>query len=94
VRTTARRALEIYLSDLREEIVKTERHEWRQALHEEKEILEGVIGQLSIRHTLVPAEDLSRLRATLQVPLRAGAQLCHARNARISSKRLSESSRY
>jgi len=32
-RNTARRALEIYLSDLREEIVKTERHEWRQALH-------------------------------------------------------------
>ena len=47
-RNTARRALEIYLSDLREEIVKTEKHEWRQALHEEKEILEGVIEQLSI----------------------------------------------
>ena len=30
------------------EIVKTEKHEWRQALHEEKEILEGVIEQLSI----------------------------------------------
>ncbi len=47
-RNTARRALEIYVSDLREEIVKTERHEWRQALHLEKEILEGVIEQLSI----------------------------------------------
>src|SRR3979490_1441814 len=47
-RNTARRALEIYLSDLREEIVKTEKHEWRQALHEEKKILEGVIEQLSI----------------------------------------------
>ena len=47
-RNTARRALEIYVSDLREEIVKTERHEWLQALHEEKEILEGVIEQLSI----------------------------------------------
>ena len=47
-RNTARRALEIYVSDLREEIVKTEKHEWRQALHEEKEILEGVIEQLSI----------------------------------------------
>ena len=47
-RNTARRALEIYVSDLREEIVKTERHEWRQALHEEKELLEGVIEQLSI----------------------------------------------
>jgi hypothetical protein len=47
-RNTARRALEIYVSDLREEIVKTERHEWLQALHEEKAILEGVIEQLSI----------------------------------------------
>lgn len=47
-RNTARRALEIYVSNLREEIVKTEKHEWRQALHEEKAILEGVIDQLSI----------------------------------------------
>jgi ribosomal protein S2 len=47
-RNTARRALEIYVSDLREEIVKTEKHEWRQALHKEKEILERVIEQLSI----------------------------------------------
>jgi hypothetical protein len=47
-RNTARRALKIYVSDLREEIVKTERHEWLQALHEEKEILERVIEQLSI----------------------------------------------
>lgn len=47
-RNTARRALEIYVSELREEIVKTERHEWLQALHQEKAILEGVIEQLSI----------------------------------------------
>jgi len=47
-RNTARRALEIYVSNLREEIVKTEKHEWRQALHEEKQILERVIEQLSI----------------------------------------------
>jgi hypothetical protein len=33
--------LEIYLSDLREEIVKTEKHEWLQSLHEEEAILEG-----------------------------------------------------
>jgi hypothetical protein len=32
--------VEIHVSDLREEIVKTERHEWRQALHEEKELLD------------------------------------------------------
>jgi hypothetical protein len=47
-RNTARRALEIYVSELREEIVKTERHEWLQALRQEKAILEGVIEQLSI----------------------------------------------
>lgn len=47
-RNTARRALEIYLSDLREEIAKTEKYEWREALHQEKRILEGVIEQLSV----------------------------------------------
>ena len=47
-RNVARHALEIYVSDLREEIVKTEKHEWRQALHQEKDILERVIEQLSI----------------------------------------------
>jgi hypothetical protein len=47
-RSTVRRALEIYVSDLRAEIVKTERHEWRQSLQEEKEILERVIEQLSV----------------------------------------------
>ena len=47
-RNTARRALEIYVSNLREEIVKTEKHEWREALHEEKAILERVIEQLSL----------------------------------------------
>ena len=41
-RNVTRRALEIYLSDLREEIVKTERQEWQQALHEEQAILERV----------------------------------------------------
>jgi len=46
-RNVARRALEIYLSDLREEIVKTDRQEWRQALHEEKVILERVIELLA-----------------------------------------------
>ena len=47
-RNTARRALEIYVTELREEIVKTERHEWREALHLEKQLLEGVIEQLSV----------------------------------------------
>ena len=35
-RNTIRHALEIYVTDLREEIVKTEKHEWREALHLEK----------------------------------------------------------
>jgi hypothetical protein len=32
-RNAARRALEIYVTELREEIVKTGKHEWREALH-------------------------------------------------------------
>jgi len=47
-RNTMRHALEIYVSDLREEIVKTEKHEWLEALHLEQRILEGVIEQLSV----------------------------------------------
>jgi hypothetical protein len=47
-RNVARKALETYLADLREEIVKTEKHEWLQALRQEKHILEGVIEQLSV----------------------------------------------
>lgn len=47
-RNTIRNALEIYLTDLREEIVKTEKHEWREALHLEKQILEGVLEQLNV----------------------------------------------
>ena len=47
-RNTIRHALETYLSDLREEIVKTEKHEWREALHLEKQILEVAIEHLSV----------------------------------------------
>ena len=47
-RNTIQRALELYVSELRGEIVKTEKHEWRQALREEKTILEGVVEQLSV----------------------------------------------
>ena len=47
-RNVIRNALEIYVTDLREEIVKTEKHEWREALRLEKAILEGVIEQLSV----------------------------------------------
>ena len=46
-RNTMRRALELYVADLRAEITKTEKHEWLQALREEKTILKGVIEQLS-----------------------------------------------
>lgn len=41
-----RHALEVYLSDLRAEIVKTERHEWKVDLHKEEEVLQGVIARL------------------------------------------------
>jgi len=47
-RNTILHALEIYVTDLREEIVKTEKHEWREALHLEKQILESVIEQLGV----------------------------------------------
>ena len=47
-RNTVRHALEIYVSELRAEIVKTDKQQWRQALHEEKEILERVLEQLSV----------------------------------------------
>jgi hypothetical protein len=47
-RNVTRNALETYLSNLREEIVKTEKHEWLQSLHEEEVILKGVIEQLSV----------------------------------------------
>ena len=46
-RRTVRHALEVYLSDLREEIVKTEKHEWRVGLHAEEDVLKRVIGMLS-----------------------------------------------
>jgi len=44
---TARHALEVYLSDLREEIVKTEKHEWKEGLHNEEEVLKLMIRKLS-----------------------------------------------
>jgi hypothetical protein len=47
-RNTARRALEIYVSELIDEIGKTERREWRESLRLEREILERVIEQLSV----------------------------------------------
>ena len=40
-------ALEVYLSDLREEIVKTETHKWKIPLHEEEAVIKKVIERLS-----------------------------------------------
>ncbi len=45
-RDVLRHALEVYVSDLREEITKTEKHEWKTALHEEKDVLKQVIQRL------------------------------------------------
>ena len=47
-RNTARRALELYVSELKDEIGKTEKREWRESLRLEREILERVIEQLSV----------------------------------------------
>jgi hypothetical protein len=44
---TVRHALEVYLSDLREEIVKTEKHEWKEGLHNEEDVLKVMIEKLS-----------------------------------------------
>lgn len=41
-----RKALETYISNLREEIVKTEKHDWKKTLHEEEDTLKAVIEKL------------------------------------------------
>ncbi len=45
-RDVIRNALKVYLSDLREEITKTEKHDWKVALHEEEDVLKQVIDRL------------------------------------------------
>ena len=40
-------ALEVYLSDLREEIVKTEAHTWKRDLHEEENVIKKILDKLS-----------------------------------------------
>ncbi len=47
-RNTTRHALEIYVGELRAEITRTDKQEWREALHVEQKILENVIEQLSV----------------------------------------------
>jgi len=44
---TVRHALEVCLSDLRHEIVKTEKHEWKEAQHREEEVLDRMIKKFS-----------------------------------------------
>ncbi|MEJ2687163.1 MAG: hypothetical protein P8124_08120 [Gammaproteobacteria bacterium] len=39
-------ALEVYLADLREEIAKTERHEWRAGLHNEEAVIRQVLEKI------------------------------------------------
>jgi hypothetical protein len=46
-RDIVRHALGVYLSDLREEIVKTEKHEWKEGLHNEEDVLKEVIEKLA-----------------------------------------------
>jgi hypothetical protein len=46
-RGVVRHALEVYLSDLREEIAKTEKHEWIKGLQKEEEVLKQVINRLA-----------------------------------------------
>lgn len=45
-RKMVRHALEVYLSDLRQEIVKAESHEWKVGLHEEQDVLRKIIEKL------------------------------------------------
>jgi hypothetical protein len=45
-RDVTRHALEEYLSNLREETVKTEKHEWKKGLHNEEDVIKGVIQML------------------------------------------------
>jgi hypothetical protein len=47
------------VTDLREEIVKTEKHEWRKALHLERQILEGVIESWGCNINTAPHEFTS-----------------------------------
>lgn len=46
-KTIVRHALDVYLSNLREEVAKTEKHEWKVPLHKEEDILKEVIKRLS-----------------------------------------------
>jgi hypothetical protein len=38
-------ALNVYLSDLRQEIVKTEKHEMKDVLHRERDVIKGFVSR-------------------------------------------------
>ena len=40
-------ALDVYLSDLREEIVKTEAHTWKRDLHQEEDVIKKILEKIS-----------------------------------------------
>jgi hypothetical protein len=44
---TLKHALEVYLSDLREEIVKTEAHTWKRDLHQEEGVIKKILEKIS-----------------------------------------------
>jgi hypothetical protein len=43
-----RHALETYVTKLREEIVKTDNHEWKKSLHIEEDTLKSVVDKLMV----------------------------------------------
>ena len=46
-KSVLKHALEAYLTDLRGEIVKTEKHEWKEGLHHEEDLLKEIMGRLN-----------------------------------------------
>jgi hypothetical protein len=46
-KSALKHALETYLTNLRGEIVKTEKHEWKEELHHEEDMLKEIMGRLN-----------------------------------------------
>jgi hypothetical protein len=46
-KTVLKNALEFYLGEMREEVVKTEASKWKPPLHEEEDTIKKIIGKLS-----------------------------------------------
>ena len=46
-KTVLRHALEVYLHDLRGEILRTDRREWKEGLHKEEDLLREVFCRLN-----------------------------------------------